>query len=318
MDWLNQAFAEQSIGWLLITSAIALVSGFLSSWLTYRYVKRQEIIDQTTLQGEVRKEVEAFLGDRSAERDYNLEARKRLYQAIGPLRFQLVVACDDAASRIAYHAEYHRQKLSMNRYYGQNTLYRLLRPLAIAELVEQQITYADFSVDSKAIELLRFKRAAEVSWKDSDIILDHPNADWSAQVEHLFSGTLNRLANSLTVPDENASNKRRPMHFHEFEDFIRNPENQKPFVPLIRILDGFMITAKPIFWARLVCLGYICNEYVSKEGGAVGFKPYPFDLDKLLRVSEDDYILANIERYKEVFQSAAGTGGDASQVAPVR
>jgi len=303
MDWLNQVFAEQSIAWLLITSVVALGSGFLSSWLTYRYVKRQEIIDQTTLEGKVRQEVEAFLGDRSAEREYNLEARKRLYQAIGPLRFQLVIACDDAASRVAYHAMHHRHRMTFNSYYGRNTLYRLLRPLAIAELVEQQITYADFSVDPKAIELLGFKQAVEVSLKDSEVILDHPNADWSDQIEHLFSGTLNRLANSLTIPDENASNKRRPMHFHEFEDFIRHRKNQTQFAPLIKILQGFTITTKPIFWARLVCFGYICNEYVRKEGDTVGFKPNPLDLDTLLRVSEDDYILANMEGYKEAFQS---------------
>jgi hypothetical protein len=306
MDWLNQAFAEQSIAWLLITSVVALASGFLSSWLTYRYVKRQEIIDQTTLEGKVRQEVEAFLGDRSAEREYNLEARKRLYQAIGPLRFQLVIACDDAASRVAYHGRhYSGHSMIIDNYYGRNTLYRLLRPLAIAELVEQQITYADFSVDPKALELLRFKQAAEVSLKDSEVILDHPNADWSDQIEHLFSGTLNRLANSLTVPDENASNKRRPMHFHEFEDFIRDRKNQPQFAPLIKILQGFTITTKPIFWARLVCFGYLCNEYVRKEGKTVGFAPNSLDLEVLLRASEDPYILANIEGFKEVFQSLA-------------
>lgn len=307
MDWLNQAFAEQSFAWLLITSIVALVSGFLSSWLTYRYVKRQEIIDQATLQGEVRKEVEAFLGDRSAEREYNLEARKRLYQAIGPLRFQLVIACRDATSRVAYHGRHHRGAMTISSYYGRNTLYRLLRPLAIAELVEQQITYADFSVDPTAIELLRFKRAAYMSLKDNEAILGHPNADWSDQIEHLFTGTLNRLANSLKIPDENAGNKRRPMYFHEFEDFMRDSKNQTHFTPLIKILHGFTITDKPIFWARLVCFGYICDEYVRKEGEKVGFKPYELDLDSLLRASEDIYINSHIKGYKEAFQSLIKT-----------
>jgi hypothetical protein len=307
MDWLNQAFAEQSIAWLLITSIVALVSGVLSSWLTYRLVKRQEIIDQTTIQGEVQKEVEAFLGDRSAEREYNLEARKRLYQAIGPLRFQLVIACRDAASRVAYHGTHHRHRMTMDSYYGRNTLYRLLRPLAIAELVEQQITYADFSVDMSAIELLRFKQSAYSSLKDSEVILDHPNANWGAQVEHLFSGTLNRLANSLTIPDENTSTKRRPMHFHEFEDFIRDPKNQTPFLPLVNILQDFTIKTRPIFWARLVCLGYVCDEYVRKEGKTVGFEAFTLDLDTLLQTSEDPYILSHIEEYKEAFHALIKT-----------
>lgn len=307
MDWFTQAFAEQSIAWLLITTVVALVSGFLSSWLTYRYVKRQEIIDQTTLEGEVRKEVEAFLGDRSAEREYNLEARKRLYQAIGPLRFQLVVACRDAASRLGDHGVNHPYKMKMNTYYGRNTLYRILRPLAIAELIEQQITYADFAVDQTAVELLRLKRAANASLKDSEPILNHPKANWSAQDQHLFSGTLNRLANSLTIPDENASNKRRPMYFHEFEDFILQKKNEAQFAPLMDILQDFAIREKPIFWARLVCLGYICNEYVRKAGETIGFKPVQLDLDRLLQASKDDYILSNLEGYKAAFRSLLET-----------
>ena len=100
MNWFTQVFEEPSIVWLMISTFFALVSGFISSWLTYRFVKRQEIIDTNMIQGEIRKEIETYLGDKSAEREYQLEARKRLYKAIGPLRFQLVVACRDASSRI--------------------------------------------------------------------------------------------------------------------------------------------------------------------------------------------------------------------------
>ena len=45
-------------------------------------------------------------------------------------------------------------------YYGPDTLYRFIRPLALAELIERQMAYADFTVDEDAIGLLCFKRAA--------------------------------------------------------------------------------------------------------------------------------------------------------------
>lgn len=288
MDWLTQIFAEQSTGGLLISTVVALASGFLSSWLTYRFVKRQELDD-------------------AAEREYNLEARKRLYHAIGPLRFQLVMACRDVATRIAHYGSDQQYSMTISSYYGRNTLYRLLRPIAIGELIEQQITYADFSVDPTALELLGFKRAAALALTDSETILDHPKANWSYQTEHLFSGTIGKLANSLVIQDEDASNKKRPMNFHEFEELIRKPKNLNLFEPLVTILDDFTITGKPIFWLRLICFGYICNEYVGRAGKAIGFESHPFDLDKLLSVSGDDYILSNIERYKEVFQSLART-----------
>jgi hypothetical protein len=43
MSGFAQVFAGESIPWLLLSTVIALIAGFLSSWLTYRYVKRQEI-----------------------------------------------------------------------------------------------------------------------------------------------------------------------------------------------------------------------------------------------------------------------------------
>ena len=47
----------------------------------------------------LRKEVEEYLGDKAAERHYRLQARKRIYSAVGPLRFQLILACNEFASR---------------------------------------------------------------------------------------------------------------------------------------------------------------------------------------------------------------------------
>lgn len=303
MNWLFQAFSEQSITWLLITSIVALVSGFLSSWLTYRFIKRQELIDQATVQGNIRKEVEAYLGDKSAEREYNLDARKRLYHAIGPLRFQLVIACRDVAARIGNYGWDQGYRMTMNGYYGRSTLYRLLRPLAIAELIEQQITYADFSVDLSAIALLRYKKAAHMALSDGDIILDHPKANWNYQEEHLFSGTVGSLANSIIIPDNEVSIKKRPMHYHEFEAFVHDPQKMNLVSPLAKILDDFNINDKPIFWARLVCFGYICNAYVEQAGRDIGFENRPFDLERLLLISCDEYIRQNIERYQEIFQS---------------
>jgi hypothetical protein len=46
----------------------------------------------------------------------------------------------------------------MDQYYGKNTLYRMLRPIAISELIERQIAYADFAVDPSAVKVLRFRR----------------------------------------------------------------------------------------------------------------------------------------------------------------
>jgi hypothetical protein len=260
--------------------------------------------DKAGWQGEIHKGVEVYLGEKSAEREYNLEARKRLYIAIGPLKFQLLLACRDVSTRINnYGSDDLSYSMTMRGYYGQSTLYRLLRPIAIAELIERQITYADFSVDPTGIELLRFKKAAFMAFTDGQTILDHPQADWNDEKEHVFSGTLSSLASALIIRDEDIGGKERPMHLHEFQAFIREPSSFTQFSPFKEILNDFEIAKKPIFWIRLVCFGYICNEYLGHAGSSIGFEKRHFLVQELLSVSKDRHTRSNIEKYKEMFQS---------------
>jgi hypothetical protein len=122
---------------------------------------RQVAAANAQLEATLRKGVEEYLGDKAAERQYRLEARKRLYTAIGPLRFQLVVACSDFAGRVERMATGKQPyATSLKGYFGRSTAFRLLRLFAVAELIERQITYADFSVDPSTVDLLRFKDAA--------------------------------------------------------------------------------------------------------------------------------------------------------------
>ncbi|MCP4373195.1 MAG: hypothetical protein GY797_34585 [Deltaproteobacteria bacterium] len=56
MNWLAEAFTENSIVWLLLSTFVALLSGFVSSWLTYRFVKRREMIESIELEEESEKQ----------------------------------------------------------------------------------------------------------------------------------------------------------------------------------------------------------------------------------------------------------------------
>src|SRR5205085_11644338 len=114
---------------------------------------------------------------------------------------------------------------------------------------------------------------------------------------------LSRLASALITRDEAISSKERPMHFHEFQSFISEPQSFKEFSPFKEILNSFTIAKKPIFWIRLVCFAYICNEYLGLAGSSIGFEKRQYDLKKLLAVSKDSYTHTNIEKYRDVFQS---------------
>lgn len=144
-------------GWL----AQKLVEHRLTKDLeTFKTQQEEKLeLEKAEWDGRVRQKVETVLAERAADRDYVLQARKRLYSAIGPLKFQLLVACRDLSGRIKRHATFDEQeRIDVDDYYGRSTLYRILRPIALTELVERQISYADFGVDPDAVNLLTLKK----------------------------------------------------------------------------------------------------------------------------------------------------------------
>jgi hypothetical protein len=84
--------------------------------------------------------------ERKAQLDYEYAARSRLLGAIGPARLQLLFACRDLTRRITLHPE-KSWDMRADQPYVHSWVYRFLAPLAVAQLVERQISAADFSVD---------------------------------------------------------------------------------------------------------------------------------------------------------------------------
>jgi hypothetical protein len=251
--------------------------------------------ERDSWQADLRRETESALGDKAAEREYFFSARKRLYEAIGPLRFQLLLACREAAERVKRHGV-KPFPTELNGYYGQSTLFRILRPLAVSELIERQVACADFSVDPAALEVLRFRRAVFLALTDADVILDHPGMNWHRQEQHIFSDYLRRAQNTVIVSPTGVE---RVMHFHEFEDFLNNEENLRRLHPFPRLLDKFSPENKPILWARLVAMGYMCKSHVASEGRTLGFGERQFPIRELIMKSQDSYLIDRLDRYEE-------------------
>jgi hypothetical protein len=259
------------------------------------------------LDATLHKSVEDYLGEKAAERQYRFEAQKRLYAAIGPLRFQLVLACCDFAGRIERIAKGEQQyPTSLDGYFGRSTAFRLLRLYVFTELIERQVAYADFSVDPSTINLLHFKNAAFRCLSSSTIVLDHPRADWDNQVEHVFWDNLSRLGGLLIV-NEGAGTPPRAMRFDEFERFVSIPQNREAIHPIPRLIDGFTITAKPILWIRFVALAHLCTSFLNREGPALGIAAEEYDGAAVLRASGDAYVKDNYERFCEMLNSVVST-----------
>lgn len=272
--------------------------------------------DKAAWEGQIRKEVELYIGERAADREYRLEARKRLYSSIGPLKFQLVVACRDYWSRVVNYGLGARYATDTRGYYGKSTLFRLIRPFALSELIERQMTYFDFSVDSSVASLLQFKSAAYAALTGGSVLVEgQPHVDWNFQRQHVFYDNLSRASNAL-IGSDGEGTPSRVLRFHEFDEMLRKSDQRSRFDPLPELLDGFEISRMPIWWIRLVTLALLCYEFERSAGAGIGLDQSEFPLDKLLAASTEPFVVEHLAEYGQRVRDLVDRAGLPKPPAP--
>lgn len=244
---------------------------------------------------------------RKAQLDYEFEAKKRLYDAVGPLRLQLLLASRDVVRRFKQHHT-GRWNMNSNGYYVKSCVYRLLAPLAVGQLIERKMSLVDFTVDADAINLLRFLTSAERILTGDDIVLDHPDLDWSSQTQHLFRDNLRSAASTLIVSDSGVSS--RLMGFEEFNEKYDLKET-KALRDLASIFDRCEnnLTENPIFWIRVTGYTYACSEHLkSKSAIALGFTARELPIDEMVSATKDNQFTSRLCIFREKLKSTIAEG----------
>ncbi len=248
---------------------------------------------KTRLEAAMKLQVEDQLGASAAERSYAFEARKRLYAAVGPLRFQLIAAAVQYRARVLSIAQF-PYSTRISDYFGRSVLYRLMRVLTLTELVERQIAYADFSVDTSTLKLLRFREAAMRALSGADVVLDHPKANWNDEVEHIFRDTVPALTSAMitsTPPGE------RVLRVDEFKARLAGPAAVGFLDPLAGMIDRFDRDRTPLLWLRLIALSEVCGGLIEGDPIASALEREPIDPAVLLRATHDAHIVDRFAAY---------------------
>lgn len=277
----------------------------LSEKLASHKADLDRLVNAAKAEGEahLKKEIEEYLGEKSADRAYRAEAKKRLYLAVGPLRFQLLVAAAELANRIARIGDgKYTYDMSIKGYFGQSTAYRLLRVIAVSELVERQIAYADFAVDPDMRSLLRFKRQAFLSLSSSRVSLGHPSEDWTRQEQHIFYDVLGIIASSLIVLDT-PSSPGRVIRFDEFAAMVADKDLVHRLDPVPRLISGFSVTTKSILWLRFLALAQLCIGLLESHGTELGLESDHIDVDTMLKTTQDTHVRNNLSGYRDAIAS---------------
>jgi hypothetical protein len=245
-----------------------------------------------------------YLLKRKAEIDYKLPARQRLYQAIGPLRLQLLLAARDVVRRVSNHPGT-RWNLNPSDYYAKSFIWRLLRPLAIGQLIQRQMTVADFTVDPDSLQLLRFNAAMEEALTGGEVVESLSGIDWGTQTQHLFGDNLRVAAATLIVEREDGAHG--AMDFAQFAAAYPDPTKEDALRDLSMIFkrcdQGHSLLGNPVFWLRLVGYAYVCNTLVSSQGAGLGFEQRPLDVEKLLVTVPDEQISSRAGAFAARFEA---------------
>ncbi len=144
----------------LITAAVSLALAIFSSWTSLRSQRSLE---------KLKSELAEQQAEQNARRDYEYEARKRLYHECEPLLFQLIEASETALSHmrgIAARVKAVDEPLYSESYYLKTTMYRLLLPCAVLKLFTTRLTLVDLEVDRAIYTQYVLARAIYLSYTD--------------------------------------------------------------------------------------------------------------------------------------------------------
>lgn len=228
------------------------------------------------------------INDKKALRDYEYEAKKRLYQTYEPLFFQFIELSEIARGRIKGIAKnlsegrYKGEWESLNNYYFRETIYKIFIPIAIVKLLREKITSTDLRIDENLgcqyglLKILYF--SFQHDYKIARIIKDEKyDKEWkenyrtdNADIDRQgFSLTeLDKLLNLLIKENNGVFSI---VEIGDYEDMINNNDDAKKerSMQLVeKVFKSFSLESHKIIWILLLshaCIYYILSETKSNQ-----------------------------------------------------
>ncbi len=214
------------------------------------------------------------LDEKKARREYVFEAKKRLYEELYPILFEITEASDSAASRITNFAKRYNDKNNREQfvrdlnnegdnYYLKSTIYRIFIPLALYRLMQSRLTHVDLSLDKQLHGVYKLLRALFRTFGDDREIAAIANLDYQPIREldainrikepkrytpqGLFRGKLDCIVETLIVVENDKLP--RCMTFYEFS--TKWSGLQDNLSEALQLLKSFTPENRPVLWIAL-------------------------------------------------------------------
>ena len=301
---------------------VALLSALVTLFVARSNQRAQADLEElkTTL-GEQSKE-------RDARRDYEYDARKRLYTELEPLLFRFVDASDEAWHRILSLARSIRLEAirstggslaDEDRYYFRSTIYKLLVPMAILRLAEEKLTFVDLAVEPRLRDQYFLMKTLDRSFTDDYVLAgidpkllydpNHPDAEELREHDPaqywrqgMFLGGLDRAASALIVRP--ASEPARVMRFGDFNAALNDTQNglREAFDHVVEIFTLFHPKTRPVLWRLLVTQATIYQSFIALRSSS---RTAAFDPFRQLGAADLDLLTWNGDKADEELKQTA-------------
>ena len=215
----------------------------------------------------------------AARRDYEYEARKRLYTEVEPLLFQLHESLEEAHYRVRSLARTSRSGnlgsppasnwLSRDGYYLRSTLYKLILPAVHFRLMQRRVTFVDLSLDESIGTRYRLMKMYVRSLTDDFVFAKlHPALEYDPNTaaavdsrrqprQALVLGDLENVTDLLIV---GVGDQARAMLFSEFESLLDTTPVNESLSELVAMFRRFSAETRPVLARLLVsqaCLAHL-------------------------------------------------------------
>lgn len=312
MDTTAVGANNMAIALAVITGLLGLLGALVSIFLTQRNNKELELL-RFKLSGAAEEE--------KARRDYHYEARKRLYEQIEPLLFQLVEQGENAVARV-YTLARTAQKGELeprpgwisplhDEYFLTSTLYKFLAPLVIVRIIQNKLTLVDLTVDPVVrkqyvlakILLWSFTEDFDLAQVTDPPLPYDPRGD-AFKIRHqdpakywkqgIATGRLDNLLAALTTTDIKGSP--RCMTYGEFQDLFRerSRSDDEAFIRITDLFLDFHPKTRPVLWRILVAQAYVYRILIGISEAKISS---PTANEDVLQRKLDDLARLDMKRF---------------------
>jgi hypothetical protein len=207
--------------------------------------------------------------EKDARRDYEYEARKRLYDQVEPVRFHLHEALEEAHYRVRSLARTSRSGnlgtgkenwLGGYGYYLRSTIYKLFLPVVYFRLLHARMTFTDFNLDRDIalqygllkLYVRSFTDDFEFAALKPKLPYDPNHGDWERLAvkdpaafsrQALVLGDLECIADILITREDGQT---RALQFGEFEMLLEAKRDDENLQEVLKLFTGFSPVRKPV------------------------------------------------------------------------